>query len=92
MEKQAARAETEKVNLAEQRSSLASMLLQLLDEKAKREEELKKRLIEMEEQREDSVKQYWSVENDVKRLRDDRVRHCERNARAAERQWNSDGQ
>lgn len=62
VEKQAARAETEKVNLAEQRSSLASMLLQLLDEKAKREEELKKRLIEMEEQREDSVKQYWLIQ------------------------------
>ena len=59
VEKKAAKVEADKNALAEQRANLASMLLQLLDEKAKREEELKKRLVEMEERREDSIKQYW---------------------------------
>ena len=49
----------EKEALAAQRASLAAMLLQLLDEKAKREEELKKRLLEMEDKREEDIKQYW---------------------------------
>jgi len=62
VEKKAAKAEADKNTLAEQRASLAAMLMQLIDEKAKREEELKKRLVEMEEKREDSIKQYWLIQ------------------------------
>lgn len=62
VEKKAAKVESEKAALAEQRANLAAMLLQLLDEKVKREEELKKRLVEMEEKREEDIKQYWLIQ------------------------------
>ncbi|XP_059149917.1 E3 ubiquitin-protein ligase LRSAM1-like isoform X2 [Physella acuta] len=48
--------------VADQRIALSAMLSQLLEEKEKRKAELKKRLIEMEQQREEGQQDYWLVQ------------------------------
>ncbi|CAL1540447.1 unnamed protein product [Lymnaea stagnalis] len=59
MDQRARRMEHEFNVVADQRVALSAMLSQLLEEKEKRKRELKKRLIEMEQQREDGQQDYW---------------------------------
>ncbi|KAK0066029.1 E3 ubiquitin-protein ligase LRSAM1 [Biomphalaria pfeifferi] len=59
MDNRAKRMQHEINVVAEQRIALSAMLSQLLEESEKRKAELKKRLIEMEEQREDGQQDYW---------------------------------
>ncbi|KAK6196049.1 hypothetical protein SNE40_001348 [Patella caerulea] len=56
------RAETEMNLLCEKRIALCSMLSQLMSEQEKRQKELSKRLLEMEEQRLDGQTDYWMVQ------------------------------
>ena len=62
MEQREMRMDTQKNILVEKREALASLLMQLLKEKGYREEELKKRLLEMEEQKLDDQVDYWLVQ------------------------------
>ncbi|XP_012944566.1 E3 ubiquitin-protein ligase LRSAM1 [Aplysia californica] len=62
MDQQAARVEHQINIVADQRIALSAMLSQLLEEKEKRQAELKKRLGEMEQQREDGQADYWLVQ------------------------------
>ncbi|XP_041368128.1 E3 ubiquitin-protein ligase LRSAM1-like isoform X2 [Gigantopelta aegis] len=62
IEKKALRMESEINVTAEKRVMLTALLCQLLDERDKRQDELKKRLGEMEERREDGQTDYWLVQ------------------------------
>ncbi|KAH9500266.1 E3 ubiquitin-protein ligase lrsam1 [Bulinus truncatus] len=59
MDNRAKRMQHEINLVAEQRIALSAMLSQLLEEADKRKAELRKRLIEMEEQREEGQQDYW---------------------------------
>ncbi|XP_077866101.1 E3 ubiquitin-protein ligase LRSAM1-like [Saccoglossus kowalevskii] len=61
-EKRNERSETEQHILQMRRSELTNMLLQLMDEQDSRQQELKKRLLEMERKREDDAVDYWLVQ------------------------------
>ncbi|XP_076454610.1 E3 ubiquitin-protein ligase LRSAM1-like isoform X2 [Babylonia areolata] len=60
--KRALRMENEMSVLAEKRIALSGMLAQLLDEQQKRQKELQRRMVEMEQQREDGQTDYWLVQ------------------------------
>jgi len=62
MEKRAERENTEMNHLAEMRLNTAILLSQLIDEQEKRENELVKRLKEMEDYKEDEAKDYWLIQ------------------------------
>ncbi|XP_033642845.1 E3 ubiquitin-protein ligase LRSAM1-like [Asterias rubens] len=62
LKKQSARAESTNIALEQKREDLAGLLKQLMIERESREMELKKRLLEMEQRREDDVEDYWLIQ------------------------------
>ncbi|XP_035683915.1 E3 ubiquitin-protein ligase LRSAM1-like [Branchiostoma floridae] len=61
MEKKALRMDMEQEVLCQKRTALTALLVQLLEEKQTREQELKKRLVEMERHRQEEQEDYWLI-------------------------------
>ncbi|CAH1270954.1 LRSAM1 [Branchiostoma lanceolatum] len=61
MEKKALRMDVEQEVLCQKRTALTALLVQLLEEKQNREQELKKRLVEMESRRQAEQEDYWLI-------------------------------
>ncbi|XP_078687467.1 E3 ubiquitin-protein ligase LRSAM1-like [Branchiostoma floridae x Branchiostoma belcheri] len=61
MEKRALRMDMEQEVLCQKRTALTALLVQLLEEKQNREQELKKRLLEMEKHRQEEQEDYWLI-------------------------------
>ncbi|RDD43445.1 E3 ubiquitin-protein ligase LRSAM1 [Trichoplax sp. H2] len=56
------RQDTETISLALKREETAALLKQLTEEQARRQDELKNRLAEMEQRRDNEIKDYWLIQ------------------------------